>query len=251
MSRLIPLSILLAPLALSPAPAAAQGAREPAALAALDRMGAALRAQQTVNVHSEVTAEDVLTTGQKLQYGGTVDIVARRPNRIRMTHKMGTSERVLYFDGRNLTLASPALGYYATAQSPGTIAEMLEVAQDRYGLEVPLADLFAWGTKPSMAAELTSAMTAGEEMIGGQMCEHYAMRQQGLDWQVWIRKGDNALPCKLVLTKMSDPAMPQFSAVYSWSDQPPAEGEVYTYSPPAGAKLIGLGELRPPSIGGR
>jgi len=92
MSRLIPLSILLAPLALSPAPAAAQGAREPAALAALDRMGAALRAQQTVNVHSEVTAEDVLTTGQKLQYGGTVDIVARRPNRIRMTHKMGTSD---------------------------------------------------------------------------------------------------------------------------------------------------------------
>jgi len=54
-----------------------------------------------------------------------------------------------------------------------------------------------------------------------------------------------------VLTKMSDPAMPQFSAVYSWSDQPPAEGEVYTYVPPPDAKLIGLGELRPPSIGGR
>ena len=250
MSRLALISIAL-PLALATAPASAQGARDPAALAALDRMGAALRSHQMVNVHSDVTAEDVLTSGQKLQYGGTVDVVAMRPDKIRLTSKMGTAERVLYFDGRNLTLASPALGYYATAQSPGTIAEMLEVAQDRYGLEVPLADLFAWGTKPSMAAELTSAMTAGEEMIGGQMCEHYAMRQQGLDWQVWIRKGDNALPCKLVLTKMSDPAMPQFSAVYSWSDQPPADGEAYTYTPPAGAKLIGLGELRPPSIGRR
>ena len=251
MSRLIPLSILLAPIALSPAPAAAQDQREPTALAALDRMGAALRAQQSVNVHSEVTAEDVLTSGQKLQYGGTVDIVAQRPNRIRMTHKMGTSERVLYFDGQNLTVASPGLGYYATAQSPGTIKDMLALAEDRYGLEVPLADLFAWGSDPGMAAKLTSAISAGEETIGGQMCEHYAMRQQGLDWQVWIRKGDNALPCKLVLTKMSDPAMPQFSAVYSWSDQPPADGEAYTYTPPAGAKLIGLGELRPPSIGRR
>ena len=56
------------------------------------------------------------------------------------------------------------------------------------------------------------------------MCEHYAMRQQGLDWQVWIRKGQDALPCKLVLTKMSDPAMPQFSAVYSWSDTAAAGG---------------------------
>ena len=250
MSRLALISIAL-PLAIAAAPAAAQGARDPAALAALDRMGAALRSHQMVNVHSDVTAEDVLTSGQKLQYGGTVDVVAMRPDKIRLTSKMGTAERVLYFDGRNLTLASPALGYYATAQSPGTIAEMLEVAQDRYGLEVPLADLFAWGTKPSMAAELTSAMTAGEEMIGGQMCEHYAMRQQGLDWQVWIRQGQDALPCKLVLTKTSDPAMPQFSAVYSWSDQPPAEGEAYTYVPPPDAKLIGLGELRPPSIGGR
>ena len=125
---------------------------------------------------------------------------------------------MLYFDGKNLTVASPKLGYYATAQSPGTIKEMLTIAEDRYGMEVPLADLFDWGSKPSMAEGLTSAMSAGEETIGGQMCEHYAMRQQGLDWQVWIRKGDNALPCKLVLTKMSDPAMPQFSAVYSWSD---------------------------------
>ena len=251
MSRLNPLSILLVPLALSAAPAAGQAQRDPAALAALDRMGAALRAQQSVNVHSEVTAEDVLTSGQKLQYGGKVDIVARRPDRIRMTHKMGRSERVLYFDGKQLTVASPNLGYYATAQSPGTIRDMLTLAEDRYGLEVPLADLFAWGTDPAMAAKITSAISAGEETIGGQMCEHYAMRQQGLDWQVWMRKGDNALPCKLVLTKTSDPSMPQFSAVYSWSDQPPPEGDAYTYVPPPDAKPIGLGELRPPSIGGK
>ena len=251
MSRLAPLSIMLIPLALAAAPAAAQDPREPTALAALDRMGAALRSHQDLNVHSDVTVEDVLTSGQKLQYGGTVDIVARRPDRIRLTSKLGAAERILYFDGRNLTVASPALGYYATAQSPGTIGEMLIIAQDRYGLEVPLADLFAWGTKPSMAEGLTSAMYAGEESIGGQMCEHYAMRQQGLDWQVWIRKGADALPCKLVLTKMSDPAMPQFSAVYSWSTTPPPEGDAYSYVPPPGARLIGLGELRPPSIGGR
>ena len=225
MSRLSPFPSCSSRLRSTAAPAAAQDPREPAALAALDRMGAALRSHQNVNVHADVTAEDVLTSGQKLQYGGTVDIVARRPDRIRMTQKMGKAERVLYFDGKNLTVASPKLGYYATAQSPGTIREMLTIAEDRYGMEVPLADLFDWGSNPSMAAKLTSAMYAGEETIGGQMCEHYAMRQQGLDWQVWIRKGQDALPCKLVLTKMSDPAMPQFSAVYSWSDQPPPEGD--------------------------
>ena len=78
MSRLTPLIIALIPLGLSAAPAVAQDARAPEALAALDRMGAALRSHQAVNVHSEVTVEDVLTSGQKLQYGGTVDIVGQR-----------------------------------------------------------------------------------------------------------------------------------------------------------------------------
>ena len=104
MSRLIPLSILLAPLALSPAPAAAQDAREPAALSALDRMGAALRSHQAVNVHSEVTVEDVLTSGQKLQYGGTIDTMARRPNNLRMSIKMGQTSRELYYDGKTVSV---------------------------------------------------------------------------------------------------------------------------------------------------
>ena len=206
-------------------------------------MGSALRSHQNVNVHAEVTAEDVLTSGQKLQYGGGRN---RRPAARPNAHdaKMGAAERVLYFDGKNLTLVSPTLGYYATAQSPGTI-QMLTIAQDRYGLEVPLADLFAWGSTPSLAEGLNSAISAGEEMIGGQMCEHYAMREQGLDWQVWIRKGEDALPCKLVLTKISDPAMPQFSAVYSWSDAPPPEDVAYSYTPPPGAKPIGWARSRP------
>src|SRR5688572_6595172 len=106
MTRHVSLSTLVISFALAATPAAAQspGAatsplRDAGALAALDRMGAALRSHQNVNVHADVTAEDVLTSGQKLQYGGTVDIVARRPDRMRMTTKMGTAERVLYFDG--------------------------------------------------------------------------------------------------------------------------------------------------------
>src|SRR5262245_43566874 len=74
MSRIATIFLTI-PLAVSAPSAVAQDstAREPAALAALDRMGSALAKKTEVNVHTDITAEDVLTTGQKLQYSGTID----------------------------------------------------------------------------------------------------------------------------------------------------------------------------------
>ena len=238
------LLLLSLPLALAAAPAAAQGSgdRDPRALAALERMGAALRSHQAINVHADVTAEDALNTGEKLQYSGTVDIVARRPGAMRLTMRMGSSERTLYYDGKTLTMAAPELNYYASVEAPPTIIEMLRMADERYGIEVPLADLFAWGSDASAAAKLTSAFPAGSEQIHGQTCDHYAMRQPGADWQVWIARGADALPCKLVITTRADPSLPQYTVIYRWSDQPPPDAG-YTYSPPPEAKAIAMHAL--------
>ena len=240
----IALLILSLPLTLAAPPVVAQGSGDldPRALAALERMGAALRSHQAINVHADVTAEDALNTGEKLQYSGTVDIVARRPNAMKLTMRMGASERTLYYDGKTLTMAAPEMNYYASVAAPPTIREMLQMADERYGIEVPLADLFAWGSDPAAAAKLTSAFPAGSEQINGRTCDHYAMRQPGADWQVWISRGDDALPCKLVITTRADPSLPQYSATYRWSDQPPPEAG-YTYSPPPEAKAIAMHAL--------
>lgn len=249
MSRLAYLPLMI-PLALACGPAAAQDApatsadRDPAALAAMNRMSAALGKLSNVNVHADITAEDVLVSGQKLQYGGTWDLVARRPTMLRGTLKMGPAERVLYYDGKTVTMSAPSLGVYASAAAPPTIKEMLEKAQDNWGLEIPLADLFMWSQDPSLAAKLTSAFPAGKETIGGFTCEHYAMRQKGADWQIWIREGENALPCKLVITMTGDPAQPQFSAIYSWSDAEPPGAEAYTFTPPPGSNPISFGTIK-------
>lgn len=218
--------------------------RDPAAMAALDRMGAALRKQMNFSVHSEITAEDVLMSGQKLQYNGTVDIDARRPGALRMILNIAGAERQLYYDGKKLTLYSPRQNVYATAAAPATIRDMLVAAGNEYGLEIPLADLFAWGDDTSLAERVESAFFVGKERVGELTCDHYAMRQEMVDWQVWIREGEDALPCKLVITSTDDPAMPQVSAVYHWNLRPVAAAEAFTFAPPAGASPIIFRELK-------
>ena len=113
--------LLSIPFAMATPPAVAQGSgdRDPRALAALERMGAALRAHQMVNVHADVTAEDALNTGEKLQYAGTVDIVARRPNAMKLSMRMGASERTLYYDGKTLTMAAPSCNIMPASRRRG------------------------------------------------------------------------------------------------------------------------------------
>lgn len=223
------------------APVAGQSsdeAREPDALAALERMGASLRDLQSFSVSTDVTYEDVLTSGQKIQYGGTIDMKVRRPDGFFVEAVSDRQARTLVYDGKTLTLYAPRLGYYAKVDAPPTIAETVAEASEELALEVPLADLFAWGTDPQLLARVQSAFLVGGEAVAGTQCTHYAVRQEFVDWQIWIRDGDQALPCKLVITSTDDPAMPQYTVRYTWTPQEAHPASTFAFAPAEGDSEI-------------
>ncbi|HUO87731.1 MAG TPA: DUF2092 domain-containing protein [Rhizomicrobium sp.] len=219
-------------------PAAPASAVDPEALAALDRMGAELRSHQNFDVKSDITTEDVLVSGQKLQYAGTLETLARRPNAFRISMVSDLRDRRIYYDGKAVTLFSPRLGFYASFPAPDTIGKTLARAKDRYGIELPLADLFAWGTDKSLAARVRSGFRVAAEHVGSQVCDHYAFRNERVDWQIWIAQSGPPLPCKLVITSRDDPSMPQYSAVLHWSFPASIPDSVFAFVPPPAAKKI-------------
>ena len=226
--------------AAAPETAEAPAVRDPQTLAALDKMGAALRKLQSFEVRSDTTEERVLTNGQKIQYGGYAEIKAQRPNKLRVDRVNDRQARSLYFDGKTMTIYSPRMGFYGSAPATGTIREAVSAVAEKYNIETPLGDLFAWGEDPALAAKVTSAFYVGAETVGGIACDQYAMRQADVDWQVWIRQKGEALPCKLVITSTDDPSMPQYSAVFTWIPQRAHAASVFTFVPPKGSQKIAI-----------
>ena len=55
------------------------------------------------------------------------------------------SERELIYDGKTVTLYTPAEKYYSTIEFTDTIASLIDRLEERYGVELPLADLFLLG----------------------------------------------------------------------------------------------------------
>ena len=220
------------------------------AMEALDKMGAELRSHQTFAVKSDVTNEDVLGDGQKLQYAGTVDIQARRPDRFKIEAVSDHRHRVFFYNGKTVTVFSPRQGYYASFDAPPTIRETLQQASEKYDIALPLSDLFTWGTDPSMRARIKSAFLVGPEKINGQACNHYAFRGERADFQIWIQQNGPALPCKLVITNREDPSMPQYTSVMHWSFPDSIPDNVFAFEAPADAKRIRLATLTPGDTGG-
>jgi hypothetical protein len=243
---LIGVGLTLAPgataLAASPHHAAASAASDvdPASIKALGAMGAYLRTLSAFEVKAATVREELDDAGQKLQFTGTTTYKVRRPNGFVIEVAEDRRIRQVYYDGHSLTLFAPRMGFYAHVPAPPTIRETLQQAADKYDIELPLVDLFKWGEGDDGTKLIRSGYEVGYAKIDGQDTEQYAFRQRGVDWQIWIRRGDQPLPLRVVVTSTDDHAQPQFEADLTWNTAPQYADNDFVFQPPADAKAIGI-----------
>jgi hypothetical protein len=215
----------------------------PASIQALKDMGAHLQSLKRFHVSTGLTGERVLADGQKLQHTAKADIDVQRPNKLRARMFSTRSEREIFFDGKLATLYIPAQKYYSTVDFSGNLSALVSRLEERYGVEIPLEDLFLWGTPDAPLDKIDSAMNAGQDFIGDDLCDHYAFRQGSLDWQIWITTGSKPLPRKLAITNRSDEARPQSVSLIDWNLKPTFQDTVFKFTPPKGATAVELRSL--------
>lgn len=212
------------------------------ATGALAAMGNYLRGLKSFQVSAQVATEDVLDNGMKVERRSTVTTVARPPDRLATRSSSDSVDRSFYFNGKEFTLWSPRLRYYATIDAPGTIGQLADTLEAKYATELPLVDLFRWGAPGNTPPAFAAAVDLGPSSVGGVTCTQYAFRQDGLDWQVWIQRGEHPLPRRVVLTTTDDEARPQYSATYDWNLAPSYNEATFTFAPPKDAQRIVMRE---------
>jgi hypothetical protein len=234
------------PLAKAPAGPAPQKI-EPAALQALDKMSAFLRTQQNFALAAQTSLDLVTQDGQRIQVNGTADYKVRRPAGFVIQVNTDAKKRTFIYDGKQFTLYAPELGYYATVAAPATNLAVLDTMETKFGIDVPLKDLFLWNDPASAQKreQVTSAFDVGPATVDGVATEQYAFRGPQADWQIWIQKGDQPLPRKIVIVDRTDPALPAYNATLSWTLNPTFADNQFTFTPAAGAKSIRLTAANP------
>lgn len=213
---------------------------DPHAVAALARMSAYLRSIPAFQISLWTQRDDVDDYGQVITLGGGAIYRVRRPDAFFIDLALPSVTAKYVYDGKTVTFYDARTSAYGTVQAPSTIRATLELAEQKYGASVPLDDLFTWSDGDALTKALTAAHFVGEAQIAGKTTYHYAFRQAGRDWQIWIAEGDKPLPLRVAIVASNDPAKPQFRADLTWDTAPKFAPNAFTFAPAADAHAVDI-----------
>ena len=212
---------------------------DPEAVQALQRMSAYLGALTEFQIKATTGIELVMDDGQKVELDAVTTYKVHRPDGFLIETSSDQRVRQFYYNGKQFTVVAPELGYYATVAAPPTIRQTLDLAADKYHIALPLEDLFRWSDPHNgRPTDLISGFKVGPATLDGVETDQYAFREGDVDWQIWIARGDQPEPLKVVIIDRLDPAHPYYVARLNWNTAPSLAADTFTYTPAADAKAI-------------
>jgi hypothetical protein len=205
----------------------------------LKQTAAYIGSAEQFTFHAEVTFDHVLPTGQKVQYSASEDVAVERPNGVYVEWSGDLGARQFWYDGKSVTVYDPATPFYASEAAPPDIDAMLNMVVARLGFSPPLSDLLYSDPYHAVRGNIQFGLYLGVTNVNGERCHDLAFVEKDIDWQIWIDTGPQLTPCKLVITYITRPSQPQFSAVFSnWNFAPRIARPVFTPELPAGTEKI-------------
>lgn len=217
---------------------AAEGAN-PDADEILRAMSKFIGGTKAFSVSADISNEVITREGQKLQFNSSANAVLERPSRLYVARHGGFVDAEILLDGKTLTIHGKNANAYAQKELAGTIDDALSTLETRLGISLPGGDLLVANPYAALSSGIISSGYYGTEIVGGIESHHLAFRTAKVDWQLWVKTGDEPLPMKYVITTKFTTGAPQYSVQFSnWNLKPAIKASQFTFVAPKGAKKL-------------
>lgn len=178
-----------------------------------------MTAQQSFAFDFDSILEVVTTEDQKIGLASSGTVAVTRPDRLHATRKGGFADIELGYDGQTVTLIGHNAGVYTEIPAEGSIEAMIETLRSDQGVVLPAADLLETDPAAILLEGVTDVKDLGSGVIGGQECDHIALRSDELDIQLWIAQGDAPHPCRYSIAARTVAQQPEYTVVVrNWTD---------------------------------
>jgi hypothetical protein len=197
----------------------------PQADATVKKMSDTLGNAKEFSFDADISYDELLPSGQKIQYGGTLQGIVKRPDRAYAEYEGDFEARKIWYDGKQVTVLDADNNFYGQLAVPSKIDDTMDYLINEYGFTLPLADVLSSNPYDSLMKNISAGVVVGDSDVNGRECSHLAFVEKYIDWQLWVSTGNEALPCKLVITYKVIPGAPQYTAVFSNWNLNPGVGE--------------------------
>lgn len=217
----------------------------PQADATVRKMSYTLGNAKEFSFDADISYDELLPSGQKIQYGGTLQGIVKRPDGVYAEYEGDFEARKIWYDGKQVTVLDAENNFYGQLAVPSKIDDTMDFLINEYGFTLPLADVLSSNPYSSLMKNISAGVVVGESDVKGRECSHLAFVEKYIDWQLWVSTGKEALPCKLVITYKVIPGAPQYTAVFSnWNLNPGVDESAFKAELPEEAVKIDFISLK-------
>ena len=203
------------PPAAAAAPAAAQPALQPQAMAVLQAACDRLAAAPTMSFTALSTYQKNARNGQPLFYSKLNQVTVRRPDGLRVITPGDGIADDFFFDGKTMMAFVPSLDLVAIEQAPPTIDALLELIWQKAAIYYPFADVISSQPCVALTRDLTSAFYIGRSVvIGGTTTDMIAIAGPSIQAQFWIGTQDS-LPRMIKVVYPNEASRSLYQTEYS------------------------------------
>ena len=208
--------------------------------AVVTRMTEFMAGHQQIAFEALVTYEAVQESGQKLHFDMLQRMAMRKPDKLFWItlHDDATADSAWFDAGLFRMIKQPA-NAWGEIRLPPTIPDAVDRLTQEYDLDVPFADLLAGDPAELWLGEgVTSVEYVGEAWVDGTWTDHVAIRKPGVDFEIWVRQGDEPFPMRFVVVFTEEEGLPSYSARFrKWTTAPP-EGALPEFAPPSDGEQV-------------
>lgn len=199
----------------------------------LDQVCTYLKEQKAFELQMDITYENVLDSGKKVQFSAYQNVMVQKPNLLRANYVGDNDSQNFYFNGQTFTIESPLEAVYATKDAAvKTIDEVVDLIDERFGIRIPLSNLYVNDPCTAISANIQDSVFLGYNMVNREPAYHLLFIGEERDFQLWVKDGDIPLPLKVVITYKNLPQAPQYTAVLSnWNFSPEFSPNTFSFQP--------------------
>jgi hypothetical protein len=197
-----------------------------------------LESAPAFSVTADISYDDVLESGLKVQYQRFNELVLERPDHLLIEGESDKGSRTILYDGKTLTVFNQDKNMYVQVPAPDTIDATLDKLEE-YGVSVPLDDLMSSAPCAWLHDGVQEGFYGGRHYLDGSFVHHLLFRAAAADFQVWVQGGEVPVIRKVVIEYRDKEGQPRYEARLSdWDFRPTIDAGEFTFTPPEGADRI-------------
>jgi hypothetical protein len=224
------------------------------ALDILQKMSDALSNAKTMRFQARSMIPFETSAGVWINMYGISQVVMQGPDKLFVSTSGDLAPHDFYFDGKTVTLYSPAKNLYAIKSAPPAIDAMFEEAYNEEGKSFPFADILVSNPYAVLAEGLAGALYVGQSTIrplsgaGSVETDHLVFSNKDVEWQIWIDTKDR-LPRMVCATYLDTVNEPSYTVEFGdWKLDEPVGADIFVFKNTTNASKI---DFRYPSQGGK